>query len=263
MLTSSSAFARTHTIMEQGSKEGFVQAGAPDAGVLAYWFDIAPAVTGEWLEWYLHDHMPSRVGTTFVSGRCYEALEATRSHMVLFETSTPEALLASSYLALLKQVSEEDRQRRGWYSRTLRVTCRVAARSGRGTGSVLGVIRIGGARAQPADLRRCLAQHVLPALADAPRIGAVWLLENLPAIRARMDEVRVTGHQDGSADWAVLVEGGHEADIAAALARLENVAAWRQLEIGDAVSLERYRLLYTMNQSDRRAGETLARSAHA
>ena len=38
-------------------------------GVLAYWFEIAPQVRGEWLHWYMHDHMPSRVGTTFVSGQ--------------------------------------------------------------------------------------------------------------------------------------------------------------------------------------------------
>jgi hypothetical protein len=25
--------------------------------------------------------------------------------------------------------------------------------------------------------------------------------------------VRVTGHQDGSADWAVFIEGGHDADL--------------------------------------------------
>lgn len=241
--------SREHAAAHQNAADS--RAAAPQGGALAYWFDIAPEVTGEWLHWYLHDHMPSRVGTAFVTGRCYEALHATRSHMVLFETSTPEALLAPSYLALLNQVSDEDRQRRGWYSRTLRVTCRVQRRSGQGTGSVLGVIRIAGARASQADIGLCLAQDAVPALAAVPCIGAVWLLENDPAIRARMDQARVTGHQDGSADWAVLIEAGHETDVESALARLKELASWRALELGESVAFDRYRLLYAMTGSDR------------
>lgn len=219
-----------------------------EAGALVYWFDIAPDVTNDWLDWYMHDHMPSRVGTTFVSGRCYEALNATSSHghMVLFETLTPEALLAPSYLALLKQVNEEDRQRRGWYSNTIRSTCRVPAQVGRGTGSVLGVIRITSASAKRADIAHCLADDVVPTLARIPCIGSVWLLENDASIRAKMDQTRVTGHQDGSADWAVLIEAATESDIAAATARLTNIASWQSLKLSEHASHGQYRLLYTM-----------------
>lgn len=231
------------------SKQG-AAGGAAVTGALAYWFDIAPAVVDEWLQWYLHDHMPSRVGTTFVSGRCYEAIHAASSHMVLFETGKPEELLAPSYLDLLRVVSPEDRQRRGWYSNTVRVTCRVPARQGSGTGSVLGVVRVAGATPQSADIAACLARDVVPALAAAPRIGAVWLLENDPSIRERMDAVRVTGHQDRSADFAVLIEAGHAADLSAATARLDAVASWRALALGDAVLVDQYRLLYAMTKSD-------------
>ena len=94
-----------------------------EKGALAYWFDIAPEVRELWLDWYLSDHMPSRVGTVFSAGRCYEAIDASSSHMVLFETPEAEDLLAPSYVALLKQVSDSDRhlpgfigagQRHGW-----------------------------------------------------------------------------------------------------------------------------------------------------
>jgi len=221
-----------------------------EAGALAYWFDIAPETTGDWLHWYLTDHMPSRVGTAFVSGRCYEALHGPASHMVLFQATSPEALLAPSYMALLKQVSDADRARRGWYSNTVRVTCRVAMRAGSGTGGVLGVARILNARAPAEDIQRCLMEDVVPALAAAPGIGSVWLMVNEPTIRARMDAGRVTGHSDGSADWAVLVEGGHDRDVAAALEGLAGRASWRDLKLGDAVTFGRFRLLYTMTKSD-------------
>jgi hypothetical protein len=244
-----SATEKEMTMDQQSMQKAPRSAEVSEAGALAYWFDIAPAVVDEWLDWYLHDHLPSRVGTTFVSGRCYEAIEAASSHMVLFETTTPEALLAESYLALLKQVSPEDKQRRGWYSNTIRVTCRVRARNGSGTGSVLGVIRIAGANAKRGDIEQCLLRDVVPALAGTPRIGAVWLLENDASIRQRMDAARVTGHQDGSADWAVLIEAGHEGDVKLATARLNDLASWRALQLGDAAVLGQYRLLYTMTKT--------------
>ena len=82
-----------------------------EKGALAYWFDIAPEVREMWLEWYLSDHMPSRVGTVFSAGRCYEAIDASSSHMVLFETPLAEDLLAPSYVALLKPLLQGPNQR--------------------------------------------------------------------------------------------------------------------------------------------------------
>jgi len=221
-----------------------------EAGALAYWFDIGPETAGDWLHWYLTDHMPSRVDTAFVSGRCYEALQASTSHMVLYHATSPEALLTPSYMALLKTVSDDDRLRRRWYTNTVRVTCGVPLRVGRGTGSVLGVIRILGARAPADDVRRCLLDDAVPALASPRGIGAVWLMAHDPSIRTRMDGARVTGHEDGSADWAVLVEAGHEKDIAAAMACLGELASWRALALDDAVTFDSYRLLYAMTKAD-------------
>ena len=219
-------------------------------GAMAYWFDIKPEVTEEWLHWYLHDHMPSRVGTAFVSGRCYERTDGDASHMVLFETSTPEDLLRPSYLALLGKISEEDRQRRGWYANPIRVTSRVLARSGRGTGGMLGVIRVNRGPHDAQALRLCLINEVLPAVSAYPRIGGAWLMEHDPELRSRMDAARVTGHQDGSTDWAILIEGGHDVDLAMAMSQAQETASWRALKLGEHAFFHRYRLLYTMSQAD-------------
>ena len=184
-----------------------------EKGALAYWFDIATEVRDEWLDWYLSDHMPSRVGTVFTAGRCYEAIDASRSHMVLFETPTPEDLLAPSYLALLQQVSDSDRQRRAWYSNTVRATCRTLAHPGNGLGGVLGVVRIQGSKVNQPDMGMIFSNEVLPVMLGLSCIGAVNVLCNDPYIRKRMDQVRVTGHQDGSTDWVLLIEAGNEKDI--------------------------------------------------
>jgi len=219
-----------------------------ETGALVYWFDIASAVRSDWLDWYVRDHMPSRVGTAFIAGRCYEAIEATASHMVLFETATPELLLEPSYLKLLGTVSPEDAQRRSWYNNPVRTTARLRAKEGEGTGGVLGVIRITGSQAGHADVGRCLTKDVIPALAAVPKIGAVWVIENDLPIRQKTDQARVTGHKDGPIDWAVFIEAGHAEDITAAFKRLEQLASWRKLGLAEEAVMGHYRLLYTMAQ---------------
>ena len=224
-----------------------------EKGVLAYWFDIAPEVRQLWLDWYLSDHMPSRVGTVFSAGRCYEAIDASTSHMVLFETPFAEDLLAPSYVALLKHVSDSDRQRRAWYSQTVRATCRVLSVLGSGTGGVLGVVRIRGAKASQSDIQSCLTQDILPLLGAFSSIGSVSVLCNDPGIRQRMDQVRVTGHQDGSTDWVLLIEASHEKDVRRAWQVLTKITSWQPLQWEASVNFDLYRLLYAMVQSDDRA----------
>jgi hypothetical protein len=224
-----------------------------EKGALAYWFDIAPEVRDEWLGWYLSDHMPSRVGTVFTAGRCYEAMDASASHMVLFETPTAEDLLAPSYLALLSQVSDSDRQRRAWYSNTVRATCRMVSNLGQGIGGVLGVVRIQGANANQYDMKKSFSQDVLPLLLGLSSIGSATVMCNDPDIRKRMDQVRVTGHQDGSTDWVLLIEAGHENDIRRAWQALSTLTSWQQLHLEGVVNFDLYRLLYAMVQSDDRA----------
>jgi hypothetical protein len=232
----------------------------PETGALVYWFDIAPEVRAEWLHWYLTDHMPSRVGTVFTSGRCYEAVDferASASHMVLFETTHPEALLEPSYLALLGQVSDADRARRGWYANVVRGTMRVRSRHAQGSGGVGGVLGALHVDSSACGLPRvhlaaCLAGAVVPALAAVPCIGAAWMLEHDAGIRQRLDAARVTGQGDASADLVVLMEAGHAADVAAAAARLDALPAWRELRLAPgAWRLDAYRLLYSMAQPGR------------
>lgn len=219
------------------------------SGLLAYWFDITHSAREEWIDWLLKDHMPSRVDSAFTSGRCYEAVDANSTHLALYEAETPEALLTPSYLQLLGQVSPEDRRRRGWYSNTVRATARVKTVCGRGTGSTLGVMRIAGACGDYVKIGSCLERDVLRALAREPRIGAVWLAENEPVIRERIDKVRETGHRDGFADWAVFVEAHHEADAASALARIDEIESWRALDLGRFSDRGLYRLLYSINRA--------------
>ena len=64
-----------------------------------------------------------------------------------------------------------------------------------------------------------------------------------------MDQIRVTGHQDGHTDWVVLMEAGQERDVRHAWKAMDQSSAWQNLQLGDAVIHDLYRLLYVMVQS--------------
>src|SRR3974390_3544005 len=103
-------------------------------GVLAYWFDLIPEVQHEWTDWYIRDHMPSRLGATFTGARCFRAVSGKPEFMALYETATIGALISPEYLSLLRNASEGDRLRRAWYQRTIRGCCRKIADVGYGQG---------------------------------------------------------------------------------------------------------------------------------
>jgi hypothetical protein len=64
-----------------------------------------------------------------------------------------------------------------------------------------------------------------------------------------MDQVRITGHQDGHTEWVVLIEAGLERDVRQAWKAMDQSSAWQNLQLGDAVIHDLYRLLYVMVQS--------------
>lgn len=210
-----------------------------ETGALIYWFDIRPEVVNDWLDWYLRDHMPSRVGSTFTTGRCFEAIDAPSSHMVLFETSSPEALLAPAYLQLLGTVSDDDRKRRGWYANTVRMTARVRTKLGSGVGSVLSVVRFD-------ESLHTVSPALMNDIAGIPGVGSVWVAEHDPAIRSRMDSVRVTGHQDLSAAGALMTEAATDSDARLAASMFADLSARAGEPASAPVTIGRYRLMYCM-----------------
>lgn len=219
---------------------------AGETGALIYWFDIDAAIVEDWLHWYLRDHMPSRVGTTFTTGRCFEAIDGPTSHMVLFETTTPEALLAPGYLTLLGTVSDEDRKRRGWYSNTVRMTARVRSRMGTGIGSVLAVTRLDHAPHHEGPRAEAPENLPLAKIASLPGVGSVWFAEHDASIRARMDQVRVTGHQDQSPYGAILIESARDTDAQQAQAIAHAHLSRQAPDAAARACAGRYRLLYAM-----------------
>lgn len=213
-------------------------------GVLAYWFRLEPENHPEWIDWYIRDHMPSRLGTTFTGARCFQLADGSPWFMALYATPSAEALIAPAYLELLRGASEGDMRRRGWYLETTRGCCRKTADEGYGSGGVVGCIRY----ERTGDDEQAAGHFaaIAAALQAVNGIGRVFCMDADPAIRAKMDEARVTGHDDASADRAVVVECSSEADVEAAFARLEQMPEWAAVAEPTSVRRETYRLLYAI-----------------
>lgn len=88
-----------------------------------------------------------------------------------------------------------------------------------------------------------------PFLAQTKRVGAVQVLEADNEIRTKMDQARVTGQADGSADWAIRVDAAREEDIAGAVARLQELRAWKDLGLMGTATIGSYRLLYSISSN--------------
>jgi hypothetical protein len=213
-------------------------------GVLAYWFDLNPSVQQEWADWYIRDHMPSRVNATFTGARCFRAVSGQPGFMALYDTPSPEALIAPDYLALLSRVSDGDRAKRGWYEGTIRGCCRKLADFGFGQGGFVGSVRFS---ARPsAGEANAIAATLAERLAKIERIGRASLLEADPAIRAKMDQARVNGQSDGAADKILTVECSSPDDVQNALTQLAAMPGWREIAEPASVIIGCYQLLYSI-----------------
>lgn len=215
-------------------------------GVLAYWFNLSPEIQPEWADWYIRDHMPSRLGATFTGARCFRALIGKPEFMALYEADSAEALISPEYLALLRNASEGDRKRRGWYKNTVRGTCRKLADIGYGQGGMVGSVRFT-PKAGVADANTRGAA-IAGKLASIERVGRVAFIECDAGVRAKMDEARVTGHEDGSADRFFCIECSAQRDFEAAVAALKLMPEWSTLAEPSSVDIGCYQLLYAIGK---------------
>jgi len=211
-------------------------------GVLAYWFNLAPEIQREWADWYIRDHMPSRLGATFTGARCLQATSGNGKFMALYTTETPEALISPSYLSLLQNVSDDDRRRRGWYTDTVRGCCRKLEDVGYGHGGIVGSVRFS---LREKSALGNIGEFVKSVASIAP-IGRVTYLSADSAIRAKLDAARITGLTDGAADLILLVEGPTEEDVDAAVDRALAMPLWTGSVDPATVKRETYRVLYSI-----------------
>jgi hypothetical protein len=185
-------------------------------GALMLWLDVAPELDSETDGWYIDEHMPERIDIGgYLRARRYVALEGAPAYLTLFEAQTPAALASEGYLRLVGRISAQSQRIRNGFSNVVRNTFSVRQSLGRGIGTVVASLRLAPAdptraaavvQALDAQLSRLLRRHGV--------VGVHWL-QAAPEVRAQMDQVRVTGRSDASADYALLIEATRLADMLA------------------------------------------------
>jgi hypothetical protein len=184
-------------------------------GALALWLDVAPALDRETDGWYIDEHLPDRTDTGgYLRARRLQALEGGPQYLTLFEAETPQALASAGYLKLVGKISEQSQRIRAGFSNVVRNTFHVRATHGRGLGAVMASLRLRAAEAAQGPAREAMLR-LLPALLQSHGVVGVHWLEAAPEVRAGMDSVRVTGLNDASADYVLLVEATRTRDVQA------------------------------------------------
>ena len=186
------------------------------SGALMLWLDVAPELDRETDGWYIDEHMPERIDIGgYLRARRFVALAGAPAYLTLFEAQTPAALASDGYLRLVGQISEQSRRIRAGFSNVVRNTFAVRQSRGRGIGTVVASLRLTPHDAAHAEAAaEALDAQVLQVLRHHGVVGVHWL-QAAPEVRARMDQVRVTGRSDAYADYVLLIETTRVADVQA------------------------------------------------
>lgn len=96
-------------------------------------------------QWYDHEHVEERVAITgFLSGTRYQAINAERKYLGLYETDSLEAFTSADYHAAFTRQTEWSVKNLQKMVNPMRRVSAVTRRHGKGTGSQLAVIMLPG-----------------------------------------------------------------------------------------------------------------------
>jgi len=96
-------------------------------------------------QWYDHEHVEERVAITgFLSGTRYQAVDAERKYLGLYETESLEAFTSADYHAAFTRQTEWSVKNLQKMINPMRRVSAVTHRHGKGSGSQLAVITLGG-----------------------------------------------------------------------------------------------------------------------
>jgi hypothetical protein len=186
------------------------------SGALALWLDVAPELDRETDGWYVDEHMPERIDIGgYLRARRFVAIEGDPAYLTLFEAQTPAALASEGYLRLVAKLSEQSKRIRTGFSNVARGTFKVRESLGRGIGAVMASVRLRPRDPEHAEAMIAAIDKQVPQLFRCHGVVGVHWLEAAPEVRARMDQVRVTGQSDAGVDYVLLVETTRPAEAAA------------------------------------------------
>lgn len=181
-------------------------------GVLAIWNGIANGRDAEFLRWHVEEHIPERVAVPgFLRARRYVALHGQPRYFNFYEVAGPEVLVSPAYLARLDDPTPRTRAILPHFTDTIRTPCRVVASHGQGVAGTVATLRL--------DEPAAPLCEVAAALAEAPGVAAVHLLERAELAVPGTAEAAIRDGPDRAARTILLAEGPDDALLGHALSR--------------------------------------------
>jgi len=174
---------------------------------LAMWWDMAPALRGEFEDWHSHEHFPERLAIPgFLRASRWASLENDESFFVLYELASYETLTSPAYRARLNDPTPRSRRLMPEHRNMVRSQARVLESAGGLLGGFLATWRFSPPPGEAESLRSRLGA-ALARQAAAPGLVGVHLLATDTPAAAETAEQRLRGSRDGAADWILLVAG--------------------------------------------------------
>lgn len=176
------------------------------AAALAMWWDMAPAMRGEFEHWHTHEHFPERLSLPgFLRASRWADARGGDGFFVLYELQDHSNLSSPEYLARLNAPTPWSRQLMPHHANMVRSQCVVAASSGGVAARNALTVRF-----SPGDHEKRVRDDVSRLCADLARlpgiVGAHLLRTQAPATPAT-EEQRIRGNADREADWIFVATG--------------------------------------------------------
>jgi hypothetical protein len=180
---------------------------------VAMWWDIAPEMREEFLDWHTHEHHPERMGIEgFRRGSRWTSATDATGFFVMYELAERATLLGPAYLERLNNPTPWSARMMPHHLGMVRVLADVIRSAGAGIARCVLTVRL----SPSVESEQALQQHLsdlLPRLAQQRGVSGAHLLEAAPVkADAMTEEQRIRGG-DATADWVVLLVGYDSASL--------------------------------------------------
>lgn len=174
---------------------------------LAMWWDMDPAMRGEFEHWHSHEHFPERLGIPgFRRASRWGAADGGAGIFVLYELEAHAVLSSPEYLARLNAPTPWSRKLMPFHANMVRSQSRVLHSRGGGVAGQALTVRLSPQPGREQELQQHL-QALIDELHTRPGITGAHLLQNHTPAIAQTVEQQMRGRADGVADWIVLACG--------------------------------------------------------
>jgi hypothetical protein len=189
---------------------------AMGSGFIAIWSDIDPAAETDYLHWMTREHAIERLSIPgFLAMRMFRALHVTaRRYLIIYELDNPDVVGGADYQARLNNPTPWSQRIMPQLRNFIRGGGRVVATAGAGQGGFIAAL--------PLD---DLAGFDVASLIKTDRISSARLCVTDMAQTTIKTKEKGMRSGDRSFNGLLLIEGGDEAAIRAALATLPSPPA--------------------------------------